>query len=193
MVSPWKKRARNSPTTWDAYNMRFDEVTKDVPDVIRQTDDSLLWNQSIRENFHRSAEYFTLLGRSGILQNPAKLQFCQRTATWLGFELGDNYVRPMAHISSALSNFPVPANKTDLRAFMALAQQVSYATAVAPKLLPFRSLLKKEEVWNWTPELNSLFLATREVLAKQVEEGIKSYDPKKTTLLIFASTGLVSF
>ena len=188
-ITPWGSyRYLRGPqgysTTGDAYNMRFDEVTKDFPNVIRQTDDSLLWNQYIRKNFHRSAEYFTLLGRSGILQNPVKLQFCQRTATWLGFELGDNYVRPMAHISSALSNFPVPANKTDLRAFMALAQQVSYATAVAPKLLPFRSLLKKEEVWNWTPELNSLFLATREVLAKQVEEGIKSYDPKKTTALI---------
>ena len=103
---------------------------------------------------------------------------------WSGFEIGEDYVKPMSHISNALASFPIPANKTDLRAFMALAQQVSYATAVAPKLLPFRELLKKDAKWTWDPKLNDVFLATRASLAKQVEEGIKSYDPKKTTALV---------
>ena len=50
-ITPWGSyRYLRGPqgysTTGDAYNMRFDEVTKDVPNVT-QTDDSLLWNQSI--------------------------------------------------------------------------------------------------------------------------------------------------
>ena len=90
----------------------------------------------------------------------------------------------MPHISGALRNFPAPANRTDLRAFMALAQQVSYATAVAPRLLPFRSLLKKDTKWEWTPVLDKLFLETRKLLADTVENGMKTYDPKKTTAII---------
>ena len=90
----------------------------------------------------------------------------------------------MPHISSALRNFPIPANKTDLRAFMALAQQVSYATAVAPRLLPFRSLLRIDTKWEWTPALDKLFLETRKLLADTVEDGMKTYDLKKTTAII---------
>ena len=71
-----------------------------------------------------------------------------------------------------------------MRSYMALAQQVSYAYAVAPQLLPFRQLLKKDEKWNWTLELNILFLYYRNVLADKVEEGMRTFEQNRPTLLI---------
>ena len=119
-------------------------MTKDVRDNVRQVDDSLLWKDSIAANFKHTAEYLTLMGRNGIQQNPEKFQFCLKEVSWSGFVIGDETVRPMPHLTDAIRNFPVPKNKTDLRSFKALvlAQQISYATAVAPLLSPFRLLLR---------------------------------------------------
>ena len=62
---------------------------------------------------------------------------------WSGFVIGSDSVRPMPHLTNAIRDFPMPVNRTDLISFMVLAQQVSYSTAVAPLLLPFRTLLYK--------------------------------------------------
>lgn len=48
---------------------------------------------------------------------------------------------------SPLSDFPTPLNKTDMQSFMALAHQISCATAVALMLHPFRELLKNMVAW----------------------------------------------
>ena len=40
------------------------------------------------------------------------------------------------------------------------------------------------EKWNWTPELNTLFLVSRRKLADKVEEGMKTFDPNRPTALI---------
>ena len=168
----------------DAFTKRTEKITAEVKDKIMQVDDSLLWGDGILNTFNRTCEYLTLMGRNGLIQNPEKFQFCQREVHWSGFTIGKDSVRPMPHITKAIRQFPVPVNKTDLRSFMALVQQVSYATAVAPLLLPFRNLLKEATPWNWTDEMDKTFQATREILAERIEEGIKLFDPYKITVLL---------
>ena len=170
--------------TGDAYNRRFDMVTSGFGNNIRQVDDSLIWESSIAGNFRRTCEYLTLLGRNGILQNPDKFQFCLDEVAWAGFVIGKDQVKAMPHLTQAVRDFPRPQNKTDLRSFMALVQQVSYTTAVAPLLLPFRNLLKEKVDWDWTHEMDQIFTATRELLADRIEEGIKIFDPYKITILL---------
>ena len=41
-------------------------------------------------------------------------------------------------------NFPEPKNITDMRSFMAMCEQVSYAAKIKEELLPFRDQLKKD-------------------------------------------------
>ena len=71
-----------------------------------------------------------------------------------------------------------------MRSFMALAMQLSYATAVAPRLLPFRELLKDKVPWFWDKRMDEMFTHTKHLLADKVEEGIKSYDPARVTALL---------
>ena len=121
------------------------------------------------------------MGRNGMLQNPDKFQFCKMEVNWSGFVIGKDSVRPMPHLTKSIRDFSMPVNRTDLISFMALAQQVSYSTAVAPLLLPFRKLLKDGTPWEWTDSMSQTFLATREILADRVDEGIKMFDPYKVT------------
>ena len=135
----------------DAYNKWFDEVH-------RQVDDSLLWDSTVEACFRRTAEHLTLLGNDGILQNPAKFQFCKQEVDWSGFRITNDGVKPMAHISQSIRDFPTPVNRTDMRSFMALVNQVSYATAFAPaRLLEFLELLRDKILWFWSREMDELF------------------------------------
>ena len=83
----------------------------------------------------------------------------------------------MPYISGAVRDFQTPVNRTNLRYFMVLAQQISYTTAVAPKLIPFMELLKETTPWDWTEDVDKMFKETRAVLANNLEEGIRSFDP----------------
>ena len=65
-------------------------------------DDSLLHNQTIADNFKSTVDFLTLTGLAGILQNPAKFQFCQQEVTWSGFTIGKDFVKPMKHISNSI-------------------------------------------------------------------------------------------
>ena len=42
------------------------------------------------------------------------------------------------------------ANRTNLRTFVDLVQEIGYATAVAPMLIPFRALLQDNAPWHWS-------------------------------------------
>ena len=110
-------------TTWLSndvrytYNMRFDDVTKYVVDCDYQIGDSILrkgscWSNGIEENFIKTALF----------------QVCHKVVNYADIEIGNDV---------ALRNFSLSANRTEFRAFVALSQQVIYATMVAPRLLPF--------------------------------------------------------
>ena len=142
-----------------------------------------MWGKTVEESFHKTCSFLTLMGRNGMVQNPDKFQFCEMEVNWSRFLIRRDSVRPMPHLTNVIRNFLMPVNRTDLRSFMALAQQVSYSTAVAPVLLPFRALLKERTPWEWTDSMSQTFMATREILADRVEEGIKMFDPYKVILL----------
>ena len=149
----------------DAYNKRYDN---------RQVDDSLLLKSTVEECFRHTAEYPTLVGNNGILQNPAKFQFVKQEVNWSGFRITKKGVKPIPHISQSIAEFPTPINRTDMRSFMALIQQISYATAAAPRLLRFRELLRDKVPWFWNWEVDDVCVRTKNVIADKVENGIKS-------------------
>ena len=103
---------------------------------------------------------------------------------WSGYTIGEDTVKLMLHISGAIREFPTPANRTNLRSFTALVQLVSYAMAVAPKLLPFRNLLKETMPWDWGEEVDKVFREVRAQMLDMVEQGIKLFDPSRTTALL---------
>ena len=57
----------------DAYNFRFDKITENVENKKRCVDDSLLYSKTLEDSFNQTAEYLTLMGENGILQNPVSV------------------------------------------------------------------------------------------------------------------------
>ena len=150
----------------------------------RCVDDSLLYSNTLEKAFHQAAEYLTLMGNNGILQNPEKFQFVRKEAEWAGFLITSDSVKPLAKHTKAIKTFPTPKGITDMRSFIALLQQVAYCYAISPKVAKLRHLLKPSEPWVWNEEANDVFEQAKEVIAEKVEEGVRLFDPKLPTGLL---------
>ena len=62
----------------------------------------------------------------------------------------------------AIADFPIPANRTDLRSFMGLVNQVSeFTPKLAELTAPLRGLLKTSNEFTWTANHTSAFNATK--------------------------------
>ncbi len=196
-LTPWGRyRYKTTPQGYkvsgDAYTHRFDKITVNVKDCARVIDDSILYKRTIKEMFVHVTEYLTLCGKNGILQNKDKFTFCKQTVDWAGCRIGPASVHPLPSHTESIRSFPTPKNRTDVRSFLALVNQVSPFYATQPKLLPFRALLSQSTPWYWDEVLDKLFVDTCELIAREVEKGIQSFDPTKRTCILtdWCKTGM---
>ena len=85
--------------------------------------------------------------------------------------------------TQAIRDFPVPKNKTDLRSFLGLAQQLGhYHPDLAHLSAALRPLLKKESAWNWLEAHTTALKAVKGALIG--EHVLKPFDPKLNTVLL---------
>ena len=83
----------------------------------------------------------------------------------------------------AIADFPPPTNRTDMRSYLALCEQVSYAFQVKTVLDPFCELLQEGKKFYWDHILQSLFKKSREIISNAESEGIKTFGMHKLTSL----------
>ena len=176
----------------DGYTRKFDEVVSDVPRKVKCIDDAILWSNSIEEAFHHAVQWLDLCGKNGITLNPKKFVFCRTTVEFAGFKITPTTVQPCARQLDAILNFPKPLNITDIRSWFGLVNQVAYAFAAAPCMLPFRNLLKPGTPFQWSDELDSAFDKSKAEIVKEIKTGVEIYDKRRPTCLAtdWSKTGI---
>ena len=92
-------------------------------------------------------------------------------------------VRPCAKYLRAINDFPTPRNITDIRSWFGLVNQVSYAFSMADCMLPFRQLLKPGNTFTWNASLEEAFQASKDMITKEIETGVKIFDKTKPTCI----------
>ena len=187
-ITPWGRyRYRVAPQGYiasgDGYSRRFDEIVSHVPNKTKCIDDTLLWSDTLEESFFQAVEWLDICGRHGIILNPDKFVFGEDAVTFAGFEITNDNVRPCRRYIDAIRDFPKPRNITDMRSWFGLINQVSYAFASANRMLPFRQLLKPGTPFTWTQDMDQLFEESKEIIIKEVEEGVRIFDKSKPTCL----------
>ncbi|KAB0794905.1 hypothetical protein PPYR_11744 [Photinus pyralis] len=86
-------------------------------------------------------------------------------------------------LTEDLRQFPVPENRTDLRSFMGLAQQLGgFSTDLTTILEPLRSLLSYKADWAWQPYHQQAFEEARIVLSNPPH--LTYFDPRRQTQLL---------
>ena len=79
----------------DAYTERFDAIIADVPRKSKCVDDTILWDENLEEHWWRVISYLELVGKNGIILNPAKFQFSASKVDFAGFHITASEVKPL--------------------------------------------------------------------------------------------------
>ena len=138
---------------------------------------------TLEGSFFHAVEWLDICGRNGITLNPRKFTFGADVVEFAGFEITPDSVRPCEKHLKAILDFPTPTNVTDVRSWFGLVNQVSYAFSMTEKMLPFRELLKPSVPFVWTDALQRAFDKSKAVIASEIEEGVRIFDPSKPTCL----------
>ena len=128
----------------------------------------------------------TLCSKNGVVFNPEKFVFAREVVEFAGFEVGKDYIKPAKKIIDTILSFPIPKNISDVRGWFGMINQVAPFFATRPVMQPFREMLKplaKGKGIYWDENLTKLFEESKQVIAKSVADGIRTYDPNMWTCL----------
>ena len=78
--------------------------------------------------FNLTCQILQALGQAGLIMNPEKMQYCQKSVQFAGFILEADKFRPSPKMFEAIENFKRPTNITEMRAWFGLVNQLSYVT-----------------------------------------------------------------
>jgi len=131
----------------------------------------------------RIIDILELTGKSGIVMNPEKFQFCQNTVDFAGFRTSDDDVEPLPKYTDAILQFPKPKTTTDIRSCFGLVNQVAYFAQLRNMLEPFRRFLSPKVPFEWDSELDASFTNSKKAIVDAITEGARIFDINRRTCL----------
>ena len=137
----------------DGYNRRFDAIISEFERKERCVDDTIHYDSDLEQHWRRTLEFLTRVGPSGIVLNPDKFQFAQRTVDFAGFRVSDITIEPLPKYLDVIREFPTPESTTDIRSWFGLVNQVSNYAQLRDLMAPFKPSLghvaSSHGPWNW--------------------------------------------
>ena len=171
------------------YNRRMDEAFAEMKDFRKVVDDVIVFDSDQDQHTRHVRTFLQQCEAKGISLNPDKFQFCQQRVSFAGFTVTPEGYTISSHITDAISKFPTPSSRTDLRSFFGLANQMSSSTShIAEALAPLRPLLSPRNDFLWTPDHNRAFDHAKEALS--TAPTLAFFDTKKETCLYTDASGL---
>ena len=118
----------------------------------RVVDDIIIYDCDEQQHTAHVQQFLQRCAEKHIALNLDKCKFSQSKVTFAGFTLSAQGYQIDQSITDAISQFPTPKNRTDLRSLFGLVNQLSSSTsAIAPLLTPLRPLLSTKNEFFWSP------------------------------------------
>ena len=158
-ITPWGRfRYRVAPqgylASMDGYTHRFSLITENIKNKQVIVDDTLLWSDSVEQNFYDVSTLLITGHNAGLIFNSDKFQFGQDSVDFAGLEVNRDGVRPARKFLESIKSFPRPETLSEARSFFGMINQVSHSFSMSAIMEPLRHLLKPE-TWtggfHWTP------------------------------------------
>ena len=82
---------------------------EDITDMEKCIDDSLLWTDTIEQNFHKVCNFLATCSNAGMVFNPSKFKFSEQDVDYLGFKITNTGIKPQEQFLQSIRDFPSPA------------------------------------------------------------------------------------
>jgi hypothetical protein len=143
----------------------------------------VFYDSDLEEHWWRCIDFLTLVGASGIVLNPEKFQFADKTVDFAGFRITSETIEPLPRYINAIKSFPVPTNRTDVKSWFGLINQVSNYSQLRDVMAPFRPFLSPKRKFEWGAELDKAFDQSKSAIVESIKTGVKIFDLEKQTCL----------
>ena len=182
----YKRAPMGLSSSSDEWCARSDTAIQGLPGVTKLVDDILVQAPNTDVLLARLKKLFKRCEKHGITLSKNKLQISD-SVNFAGHVISATGIRPSPDKLKAISNFPAPANLTDLRSFLGLANQLGrFHPDIAQCTSILRDLLKGNVAFNWMPEHQRAFEQTCKILSSPAV--VHPFNPQlRTELLTDAS------
>ena len=167
----------------DGYNRRFDAVLSTFERKERCVDDTIHYDSDLEQHWWRTIDLLTRVGRTGIVLNPDKFQFAEKSVDFAGFRVSDTTIEPLPKYLDAIRDFPSPSSTTDIRSWFGLVNQVANYAQLRDIMAPFKPFLSPRYKFSWSPDLEEAFQKSKEAIVEAIRQGVEIFDTKKRTCL----------
>ena len=129
----------------EIFQLEISKIIEGINGVANSQDDIIIWADTKEAHDARVTQVLTRIRDSGLKLNKAKCVFGATELTFLGHIISAEGVKPDPRKVEAITNMPIPTNKTELQRFLGM---VNYLGKFIPRLsdetASLRELLKKD-------------------------------------------------
>lgn len=145
--------------------------------AVNYIDDILIHSENYEDHIKHLKQTLQALQDQGFKLNLSKCVFASNKVIYLGHEISDNYIRPMNDNLIAISGFPIPQTKKNIRQFLGKINfYLEYIPNHARILEPLYNLLRKNIDFKWSEICQNSFQNVKEYLCSAPALAI--FDPE---------------
>ena len=150
----------------DVFNSRTDTAFDRLTNFVKVVDDGLVHDTDLSAHYTHVRDALLRAREHGITFSTKKFQFGAPDVLYCGYRINaDGYTVDKDKIA-AISDFPAPVNRTDVRSFFGLVNQCSdFSPRIAELSDLLRPLLKSSNEFMWDSVHEDAFRAVKEALA----------------------------
>lgn len=100
-----------------------------------------------------------------------------------GFRVSDTTIELLPKYLDAIRDFPSPASTTDVRSWFGLVNQVTNYAQLRDIMAPFKPFLSPRCKFEWSPDLEASFEASKKIIVEAMREGVEIFDTQRRTCL----------
>ncbi len=162
-LTPWghyrfKRNCMGLINAGDEHNARGDMAIKGIDNVKKIVEDILIYDSDYDTHIKRVRQVLQRCHDFGITLSRRKAHIAQSVVQWCGYTISEAGYTANPKLVEALSLFPTPKNRTDVRSFNGLVQQFE---ALSPNLTnlmtPIRALLSPKATFQWLESQQEAF------------------------------------
>jgi transposase InsO family protein len=166
----------------EIFSRAMSRLLCNIENVICHMDDILIHGKD-RESHDKTLNLvLKRLTEAGLTLNDQKCEIGRTTVKFLGHIIDSQGISPDPSKISAISNFPPPTNKTELRRINGMLNQLAkFIPHLATLNAPMRELLKESRHWIWGPAQDQAFRRIKGTLTST--KVMAHYDSRLKTIV----------
>ena len=148
----------------DLLLARFREVFVFIDDIL------IVTNGTKQEHLDKVRQILKVIDDAELQLKAEKCNFAKQEIEWLGFKLTNSGISPINSKVQGITEKLRTTNLKELRSFLGAVNQFNkFIPDLASTCFPFRSILKKDAVWNWTSEHEKAFMKVNSEVKRVAE------------------------